>query len=488
MADRTMQYSHPLRFGVAFSLASALGACATLPHASPVAEPLGASSIEASRAFEASTVAFPQDNWWTGFSDETLNVLIEEGLRASPDTAIAAARIAAADALAEQAGGAMLPSLTAEGSAGGAKQSYNMGIPAQFVPKGIVGTGRLAATFGFNLDLWGRNRAALAAARSDAEAARVDAQQARLLLTTSIATAWIEFGQLWADRDIAETAVRVRQGTEALTAERVNAGIDNQSDLELARSRHATARSELAALDEAIDLSRNRIAALLGAGPDRADALPRPKIGALLDGGAPANLALDLLGRRPDIVAARLRTEAAAKRVKVAKRDFYPNINLSAVAGLQSLGLANLFDSGSSMASFGPAISLPFFDGGRLAGRYRAAGANYDDAVARYNATLIGAFREVADALDSRRALDARMSSTIEAERAANQSAILAKQRYQHGIASLLQALAAEDAALAARRASADLAARAHLLDIAITRALGGGFASSPPSKNKAGS
>jgi NodT family efflux transporter outer membrane factor (OMF) lipoprotein len=242
----------------------------------------------------------------------------------------------------------------------------------------------------------------------------------------------------------------------------------------------------LAALDEALDLSRNRIAALVGAGPDRGDQLPRPSFQSSLTSGAPANLALDLLGRRPDIVAARLRTEAAAKRVKVAKRDFYPNINLSAVAGLQSLGLSNLFDGGSSMANFGPAISLPLFDGGLLAGRYRAADASYSEAVARYDATLINAFREVADALDSRRALDTRRSSTNEAASTAEHAASLARLRYQKGIANLLQALAADDAALAARRASADLDARAHLLDIALTRALGGGFNASL-SKDKAG-
>jgi NodT family efflux transporter outer membrane factor (OMF) lipoprotein len=481
-----MQYSRTFRSGLAISLASALAACATLPHVDAPAAPVQTSALETSKAFVPFLAAFPEDAWWASFGDETLNALIEEGLRASPDTALAAARIRAADAMAEHAGGTLAPSLSVEGAGGGAKQSYNMGIPAQFVPQGIVGTGKLSAALGFNLDLWGRNRAALAAARSDADAARVDAQQARLLLSTSIATAWVEFSQLWANRDIAATAVQVRRDTEALTAARANAGIDNQSDLDLAQSRHAAARAELAALDEALDLSRNRIAALVGAGPDRGDQLPRPSFQSSLNSGAPANLALDLLGRRPDIVAARLRTEAAAKRVKVAKRDFYPNINLSAVAGLQSLGLSNLFDNSSSMANFGPAVSLPLFDGGRLAGRYRAADAAYSEAVARYDATLINAFREVADALDSRRALDTRRASTHEAASTADHAAALARLRYQKGIANLLQALSADDAALAARRASADLDARAHLLDIALTRALGGGFNASL-SKDKAG-
>lgn len=481
-----MQYGHTLRFGLTLSCALALAACATLPRDASVTKPLTATDLASDAAFGAGDAAFPDDDWWTSYGDPALNALIEEGLRSSPDTAIADARIRAADAVAEQAGGALYPTLSAEAAAGGTKQSYNMGIPALFVPKGVLSTGRVTATLGYNLDLWGRNRAALAAARSDAEAARVDAQQARLLLTTSIAAAWVEFGQLWANRDIAERAVQIRRETESLTAARVKAGLDAQSDLELARSRHAAARAERAAIDEAVDLSRNRIAALVGAGPDRGDALLRPSFKTQPVDGAPADLALNLLGRRPDIVAARLRTEAAAKRVKVAKLDFYPNINISAVGGLQSLGLANLFESGSTMANFGPAISLPLFDGGRLSGRYRSAGAAYDEAVARYDATLIGAFRDVADTLDSRRALTERLAATTQASAAADKAAELNRQRYRNGIANLLQALTAEDAALSARRAKADLEARAHLLDITLTRALGGGFQSTT-SNNKAG-
>lgn len=482
-----MQYTRTLFVGLVSATSLALAGCATLPHVPEASAPIAATALETTRSFATDGTAFPTDSWWTAMGDPALDALIGEALQASPDMALADARIRAADAIAEQAGGALYPSLTLDASAGGVKQSYNMGIPALFVPKGIIGTGKVAATLGLNIDLWGRNRAALAAARSDAEAARVDGQQARLLLTTSLAAAWVEFSQLWASRDIAARAVEIRGETERLTAQRVTAGIDNQSDLELAKSRHAAARAELAAIEEAINLSRNRIAALVGAGPDRGDSLPRPAFGGRPVLGAPENLALNLLGRRPDIVAARLRTEAAAKRVKVAKLDFYPNINISAMAGLQSLGLSNLFESGSSTANFGPAISLPLFDGGRLAGRYRSAGAAYDEAVARYSAKLIGAFREVADTLDSRRALTDRLTATAQSSAAANKAAELAKQRYRSGVANLLQALAAEDAALAAQRAKADLEARAHLLDITLTRALGGGFQSTSP-KDKAGS
>jgi NodT family efflux transporter outer membrane factor (OMF) lipoprotein len=193
-------------------------------------------------------------------------------------------------------------------------------------------------------------------------------------------------------------------------------------------------------------------------------------------------VALDLLGRRPDIVAARLRTEAAASRIKVSRTAFYPNINLAAVVGLQSLGLDKLFDSGSSYGNAGPALSLPLFEGGRLEGAYRGARAQYDEAVARYNQTLIGALRETADAVASLKALDQRLAEQRQALAAAEESARIARIRYQGGLANQLTALQADDNALGIRRAVADLEARRLSLNIALIRALGGGFQAPPSS------
>jgi NodT family efflux transporter outer membrane factor (OMF) lipoprotein len=479
-----MQYTTlPLRGLLLASACASLVACATIPSVRTPAPPREAKTLASQNALGGGTADFPEDRWWTGYADPTLDALISEALAGSPDMALAAARIRSSDAIAEQAGAVLTPSLTVEGAAGGNKQSYNMGIPAQFVPKGIVSTGKLSANLGFNLDLWGRNRAALAAARGDAQAARVDAAQARLLLTTSIASAWADFSQIWAARDVAAEAAHIRGETERLTEARMREGIDNAADLELARSRHAAARGELAASEEALALSRNRIAALLGAGPDRGESLPRPTLSLTSETLVPANLSANLVGRRPDIVSARLRAEAAASRVKAAKRDFYPNINLSAVAGLQSLGLSNLFNSGSSTANFGPAISLPIFDGGRLAGNYRGASAAYEEAVARYDQTLIASLREVADALQSKRALQDRLSAAHGADRAAREAARLAALRYRQGVGNLLQLLAAEDTALSTHRAVTDLEARAFLLDISLIRALGGGFSPQTLSK-----
>ena len=237
-----------------------------------------------------------------------------------------------------------------------------------------------------------------------------------------------------------------------------------------------SARADVVALEEAIATTRHRIAALVGAGPDRGLAIARPIMmrPAL---GLPDNAGIDLIGRRPDIVAARLRSEAAAKRIDVARADFYPNISLSALVGLQSLGLSNLFSAGSEYGNGGAAISLPIFEGGRLQGRYRGARADYDVAVATYDRTLIGALREVADIVASRAATERQLAARREALAAAAEASKLAGLRYRAGLSNQIVQLTAEDSMVALRRAVADLEARQLSLDIALIRALGGGYA-----------
>jgi NodT family efflux transporter outer membrane factor (OMF) lipoprotein len=455
-----------------------LAGCATVPDVGPKPFPAAAESLDSRVTFAGAVGQWPAEGWWEGFGDAQLDTLIAEGLKGSPDVAIAAARVRAADAMAQQAGAALLPRVGAEASAGGVQQSKNMGIPPEFVPDGIQDTGHIAATFSFDLDLWGRNRAALAAATSEAEAARVDEAQARLMLTTGIASAYADLAGYYRALDVANDAVRVRTASADLSGERARAGIENQASQRQAESRGASARADVVALEEAIATTRNRIAALVGAGPDRGLSIIRPQI-ARPSLGLPGNAGIDLIGRRPDIVAARLRSEAAAKRIDVARADFYPNISLSALVGLQSLGLSNLFKSGAEYGNGGAAISLPIFEGGRLQGRYRGSRADYDVAVATYDRTLIGALRDVADIVAQRAATERQLIGRREALGAAAEASKLAGLRYRAGLSNQIVQLTAEDSMVALSRTVADLEARQLVLDIALIRALGGGYRAS---------
>lgn len=459
---------------IAILLLASAAACA--PASGNLAQIRPAADLPADRSLPGQGAAWPGEGWWAGYGDPQLDRLIAEARAGSPDLAAAMARIRQADALARQAGAALLPDVSAGGSAGLSKQSYNNGIRAEFVPKGWNDTGAINAGASFDLDLWGKNRAALAAATSNARAAAIDADEALLLLTSNVANAYADLAQLFAERDIAARALQVREDTRGLTQRRVDNGLDNRGTLQLAESRVASARGDVAALDEAITLTRNRIAALVGSGPDRGVDIARPQLVVLSPRGLPDRLPLDLIGRRPDIVSARLRAEAATSTIRSARAAFYPNINLNALIGLQSLGLDNLFDNGSTYGSAGAAFSLPLFNRGALVGQLRGAEAESDLAVANYDATLIAALREVADAAASIRALEQRRSDASAALKAAEGAYSVAQQRYNGGLATYLDVLAAEDTVLAARRAATDLDARAVSLDIALVRALGGGF------------
>ena len=354
----------------------------------PAPEPIASTAPASSQSLHADPRAWPGDGWWRAYGDPQLDRLIEEALATSPDMAVAKARLDAANAKFADARAGLFPSLTANATVGTEKLSYNNGIPAAFVPKGYNSIASGILNFSYEIDFWGKNRAAVAAATSDVRASEADAAQARLILSTSVASAYADLARLFAERDVAVRAAKSRSESLQLVSQRVNSGLDTRGDLEQAKAGPFAARAEVAAIDESIALTRDQIAALLGAGPDRGLAIDRPKTASLRSFGLPPNLSADLLGRRPDLTAARWRAEAAAKRIGEAKARFYPDVNLSAYIGRQSLGLGEFFASGSGIGEIAPALSLPIFDAGRLRANLAAKRADYDEAVATYDKTL----------------------------------------------------------------------------------------------------
>jgi NodT family efflux transporter outer membrane factor (OMF) lipoprotein len=329
---------------------------------------------------------------------------------------------------------------------------------------------------GYDLDLWGKNSAALRAAVSAKQASEADAATARLTLAAAVATAYVDFARLLIRRDIGVDAVRIRSETRDLVVRRFESGLEPRRSVEQAQGSAETAAAELLAIEEAIGLQRNALAALLGAGPDRGLSIAAPSLWQRRQAGLPADIPIELIGRNPELVAARWRVESAAERIGVARAGFYPNINIGGLIGLASFGLDNLFDSRSVIGSVGPAISLPIFDGGRLGANYRNARGEYDAAVATYNETLLQALHEAADAATSLQALGARVRRTHAALERQESAYRLARMRYEGGLSDYLSVLISEDALLAAREQEASLRLRGFVLDIALAKALGGGF------------
>ena len=423
-----------------------LSACAA-PDLGSRPEMRASQSLESSRSLGGSgggggaQAAWPNEQWWTVYRDPALDDLVREALASSPDVAMAAARIRQAEGAAQVTGAAGLPQIGGEGAAGMTKQSYNNGVPASFVPRGWNSTGTLALSGSFDLDLWGKTRSALAAATSEVQAQQADARQAELMLSTNVVSSYFDLARLIARGNALAEALAAREALAGLTRHRVEQGLDNQSPLRQAQAGVAQARGAVSANDEQILLRRHALA-----------------------------------GRRPDIVAARLRAEAASARIDSAKAAFLPDISLRGLIGLTSLGLSNLVDTGSTYGNAGAALSLPIFSGGQLEGQFTQARGGYDAAVADYNATLIGALRDVADALSRRDAALAQEQAAEDARRQAASAYALAMQRYRGGLSNYITALSAQDTALAAREAAIDAHFRTLAEEVALTRALGGGF------------
>lgn len=462
-------------------LLTGLGGCATVPNLGPLPEPTPSAAFAAARSLAGTPQEWPRDEWWQGFGDPQLDRLVREALAGSPTIAQAAARIRVAMAQADLARAGRLPSAGVAATARGTRITQSVGLPTDGEWHLLVAG---LANLSYDLDVWGENRLALRAAVSAVQASESDEAATRLALAAAVATTYVDFAQWLVRRDVAVDAERIRADMRDLVARRYDAGLEPQASVEQTEGSAETARAELAAIDEAIALTRNALAALLGAGPDRGLELAAPSLRNRRPAALPADIPIELVGRKPEVVSARWRVEAAAARIGVARAGFYPNVNLSGLIGLASFGLNNLVESRSVIGSAGPAISLPIFDGGWRAANYTRARGDYDGAVAAYDAVLLHALREAADVAASLRALGPRTRG-LDAALGRHESAYrLSRIRYEGGLSDYQAVLNSENALLAAREQAASIRLRGFLLDIALARSLGGGFRAPSPTGN----
>lgn len=455
-----------------------LGGCATVPNLGTRPEPALPGAFASARSLTGTSQDWPNDSWWQDFGDQQLDALVSEALKGSPTIEQAAARIRIGVAQAELARAALMPSVGVTTTVQDVRITQNVGLPTDgswhWLMAGLV-------KLNYDLDLWGRNRAALRAAVSEKSAREADAATARITIAAAVSTTYVDFAQLLVRRGNAAEAARIRRETRDLVARRFDAGLEPRTSVDQAEGSVATAEAQLTAIDEAVDLDRNALAALVGAGPDRGLSIATPSLTRRRSTALPVDIPLGLVGRNPEIVSARWRVEAAADRIGVARAGFYPNVNISGLIGLASFGLSNLVNTRSIVGAVGPAISLPLFDGGRLSASYRGARGDYDAAVANYDDELLQALHQAADAAVSLRALDLRVERTNAALSRQEAAYRLARMRYEGGLSGYQAVLIVEDALLAAREQSAALRLRGYMLDIALAKALGGGFRTTVP-------
>jgi len=466
-----------LHRAAAVTIAALAAGCVSYAGLAPRSSPGDPNALSAERSLagaKLSPAAWPASDWWKRFGDPQLDALIDEALAGSPSMGAARARLDKAVALAQAAGAARAPQVSAGADSTRQRFSENGVFPPPIAGSWFTQS-QLALSFGYELDLWGKNRAAYDAALGEARAAEVDAFASRLLVSSGIARVYVQLARAFDQLDLAKRTLEQRQSIYDLTRQRVAAGLDSRVELKQVETSIPAARGRIVQLEEEIALARNQLAALAGKGPDRGLAIERPNAKSVPI-ALPAALPADLIGRRPEVVAQRWRVEAARRDIDSAKAQFYPNVNLAALAGVQSVSLSKLLDRGSEDPSFGAALRLPIFDGGRLRGNLAAKDADYDLAVEQYNQMLADALREVVDQLASMRSVDSQRGEVEAALASAEEAYGLAVARYRAGLGNYLPVLAAETQVLEQRSLLADLRARELDLSINLIRALGGGY------------
>ncbi len=466
-----------MTFAVAAGVAMAMAACASthgLAPQSSVKEPDGFEAARTLSNIPVTADAWPESNWWERYRDPQLNELIAEALEVSPTLKVAEARTRAALAQADVSRATWSPQLDAKADATHERFAEHSLIPPPY--GGSWDTfSELQATLSWEVDFWGKNRAAYRQALGEARASELDARAARLALAADVAHVYVQLERGYLQMDVAQAALEQREKIYKLTQDRSEAGVDSRLELRQAESALPAAREQIAQLQETIDLTRNQLAALLGRGPDRGQSIQRPAADALMAVSIPSTVPSELLGHRPDIQARRLRVEAAKHGIENAQAQFYPDVNLTAFVGFQTLGASSLVTAANRQIGAGPAITLPLFDGGRRRGNLAARDAEYDIAVEQYNQAVADGLREVVDQLASFKSVEEQRARQKEGLATAQDAYDLATLRYREGVGNYLQVLTTETQLLSQRSLDADLRARSLDLSINLARALGGG-------------
>ena len=447
-------------------------------HATPAIAP---QNLIAKRTLASAAVApeaWPTDAWWSGYGDPQLDTLVDESFMGSPTLEIAQARLRAAQSQATRAKAARLPATSVDAEI--TKQRYPEAglIPPPFAGS-YVTSGQLALDFSYDIDFWGRNREALASARANVQAAEADKAAARLALAVAVTRAYFQLDLYYAFLDVAQANLEQQNSILDLTRQRVAAGLENNARVKQSEAQVALVRASVDFTQAGIETARNALAALVGVGPDRGLDLQRPHLSAPASITLPSALPVDLLGRRPDVEAARWRVEAAARGVAASEAAFYPNVNLVAFVGLQAVGLSKLFDASDTIVGGGPALSLPVFNRGALRGALEAQQAQYDLAVGQYNQSLIDSIHDVADVMSNWNANEKETADARAALDSAQHSYDLTRVRYTAGLDNYLSVLSAENQVFTAQALLAQLQSRRLTVSTDLIRALGGGYA--PP-------
>jgi NodT family efflux transporter outer membrane factor (OMF) lipoprotein len=449
-----------------------------VPLAPEFKEP-GPDAFESTEGWKA---AQPSDQqlkgaWWEVFNDPQLNALEAEVDTANQTLKQADANFQASRAQIRFYRAAQAPTIGTAPSIASVRYSANRPYFNTNLANNGSGDFQLPLDLNYEIDLWGRIRRSVSAARETAQASAADLETARLTLHAELAMDYFGLRAADAQKKLLDDTVVAYQRAVQLTNDRYTGGAAPLSDLTQAQTQLQTA------LVQSTDVTIQRaeyehaIAVLNGKAPAALSIPPTPvTIQAPALPNIPGALPSQLLERRPDIASQERRMAAANEQIGIAQAAFYPTLSLSAAAGFEGTSLLNWFNWPSRVWAVGPTLSQTLFDHGRRRASSDITIAEYDANVASYRQTTLTAFEQVEDSLVSLRQLETEATQQHDATASAEQSLSLFNTRYEGGVDTYLQVITSQTAALQNERNDIEIMRRRLDASVLLIKALGGGW------------
>lgn len=463
-----------------------LSGCAVGPHLQPPSLPTSSSynvhkvDLHAGSQQVQWTTQQAQ-SWWSLFHSKPLNAYIAQAMQANPDLQAAREALIRQQSLIVVAEGGLLPQVGANAGVSraralrtGADGGRSYRIPGNLYSL-LLGT----LDISYNPDVFGRQKDLVHSAEARAAVSQASLHQSEVFLAAAVSRAVINGATAQSQCQAAQQIAAADRHLLHLLRQEYQLGEQNLQTVEQQTAITAAAQARIAPLQAEVAAARHALAALLGQAPDLP--LKMPDLDSLqLPTVLPTTLPSALAEQRPDIQAARAELQVAAAQADVATADLYPQINLSADIGKAAMTGGLFFNPMSTLWSIGAGLAAPIYNGGSLHAQRRAAIDQYRVVSDQYRATVLNAFREVADALRALQGADTAYAQQKQAQTAAAQALHLAKARYRDGVTDYATVLNAEiayqqDTVTAIRGRS-----QRYLDSVALFVALGDGWSSTP--------
>jgi len=450
--------------------------------ATPLAPEFKEATPESFKEMSGWKVAQPSDEtlrgkWWELFNDSQLNALEEQVDPANQTLKAAEANFRAARANIRFNRANEAPTLSVDPSVGTVRESVNQPYFNKANANNGSGSFTLPIDLSYEVDLWGRIRRSVTAAREQAQASAADMETARLSLHAELAIDYFSLRSVDGQEKLLDETVKAFQDALQLTQDRYDGGASPLSDVAQARTQLQTAQVESTDLGIQRAGFEHAIAVLIGKPPAQLNIASTPvTVKQPAIPGIPGALPSQLLERRPDIAADERRMASANEQIGIAQASFYPTLSLSASAGFAGTSALNWFNWPSRFFAVGPVLSQTVFDHGRRRATSDIVRAQYDQTIATYRQTSLVAFQQVEDNLAALRLLETEAQQQHAATESAEQSLDLFQTRYAGGVDTYLQVITWQTSALQNERNDIDITRRRLEASVLLVKALGGGW------------